>query len=192
MGARHRASIMSLGVLAAGHALAQESTTAFDPARSHAEFQVRVMWLFSVEGRFGGVTGALHIDRAAQTAQVRASIDATGVAMRRKDHEEWVKSAEFFDTSRHPRITFDSAPFPLAVLYGGGDIPGTLTVRGQAQPVHFTLRASDCPGHAAQDCPVVADGAIQRGDFGMRSHRTTLGDRVKLHLTIFGEDRRPQ
>lgn len=177
-----------LGMLVCGgDALAQDTITPFDATRSHAEFQVRVMWLFSVEGRFGNVTGELRLNRAAQTAQVRASIDATRVSMRRKDHEEWVKSAEFFDAARHPRVTFESSSFPLSVLEQGGDIPGTLTVRGQSRPVNFTLRASECPGRAAQACAVVADGSIQRGDFGMKSHRTTLGDRVRLHLTIFGE-----
>jgi polyisoprenoid-binding protein YceI len=177
-----------LGALGcAGAAVAQNTVTAFDATRSHAEFQVRVMWLFSVEGRFGNVTGELRLNHAAQTAQVHASIDATRVSMRRKDHEEWVKSAEFFDAARHPRLTFESAPFPLAVLEQGGDVLGTLTVRGEARPVHFTLRPSECPGHAAHACAVVADGSIQRGDFGMKSHRTTLGDRVRLHLTIFGE-----
>jgi polyisoprenoid-binding protein YceI len=173
-----------------GGALAQDTITSFDANRSRAEFQVRVMWLFSVEGRFGGVTGELRVNHTAQTAQVLASIDATRVSMRRKDHEDWVKSAEFFDVARHPRLTFESSPFPLAVLDRGGDIIGTLTVRGQTRPVHFTLRPSECSGHAAQDCAVMADGSIQRGDFGMKSHRTTLGDRVRLHLTIFGDTRK--
>lgn len=185
-----RLALRLVAVLAAAFAPpgvpAQESVTVFDAARSHAEFQVRVMWLFTVEGRFGGVTGELRIDHAARTAQVNASIDATRVSMRRKDHEDWVKSPEFFDTARHPTLKFESEPFPLAVLDQGGNILGTLSVRGQARPVQFSLRASDCPGDAARACPVIADGSIQRGDFGMKSHRTTLGDRVRLHLTIYG------
>ena len=104
--------------------------------------------------------------------------------MRRDSYEEWVKSAEFFDAARFPFVEFTSEPFPLATLDLGGDILGHLTLRGVTRPMTLRLKPSQCPGKAALDCPVVADGSLQRSEFGMRTRRATLADRVRLHFSV--------
>jgi polyisoprenoid-binding protein YceI len=157
---------------------------ALDSARSSAEFEVRVMWMFDIQGRFGAVTGEVDIDHEARSVRVRARIDARVVSMRRSSYEEWVKSDEFFDAARHPYILFESEPFPLAALELGGDIVGNLTLRGVTRPTSLQLRPSECPGAVALSCDVVADGAVQRSDFGMRTRRATLADKVRLHFTV--------
>ena len=171
-------------LLAVAPAYAKEELLPLDPLRSEAEFQVRVMWLFPVEGRFGHVEGEVSIDRDARLARVRAEIDASKVEMRRDDYVTWVKSAEFFDVARHPRIRFESAPFPLSLLDDGGDIIGDLTLRGETHATHFNIDPSSCEA-GTPDCPVYANGTIPRSEFGMKSHRGTLSDKVKLYFTIF-------
>jgi polyisoprenoid-binding protein YceI len=105
--------------------------------------------------------------------------------MRRDSYEDWVKSAEFFDVEKHPEIVFESEPFPLATLELGGDIMGKLTVRGVTKDTRWNLAPSECPGRAAIDCAVVADGSIQRSEFGMTTRRATLADKVRLHFRIY-------
>ena len=163
----------------------QPELVPLDAKRTQAEFEVRVMWMFDVHGTFGAVSGNVHLDKAAQSVKVEARIDARGVDMRRDSYEEWVKSAEFFDVKKHPEIRFESEPFPLATLDLGGDIVGRLTVRGVTRETRWNVRKSECPGRAAIACPVVADASIQRSEFGMTTRRTTLSDRVRLHLRIF-------
>ncbi len=156
-----------------------------DAARSHAEFEVRAMWLFVVRGRFGAVQGEVRIDRAARSARVVAEIDAAAVRMHSTSHEAWVRSEEFFDVARHPRIRFVSEPFPLVALDEGGDVPGVLDLRGHSEPVAFHLDRAACAKRGGHDCPVHAEGSVLRSAFGMRSRRTTLADRVRLHFTIY-------
>lgn len=158
---------------------------ALDSARSHAEFDVRAMWVFSVRGRFGAVRGTISIDRFRSTAAVDAQIDADAVSMRNPDYEAWVKSAEFFDVEHYPNIHFVSEPITLERMNHGGEITGVLTVRGVSHAVTFTLRPSACPGAAVHGCAAEAEGTIRRSDFGMRSHRISLSDRVDLHFAIF-------
>lgn len=162
-----------------------ETMVPLDARRSQAEFEVRVIWMFDVHGRFGAVNGSVRLDREAQHAQVSARIDARGVDMRRDSYEDWVKSPEFFDVLQYPEILFESEPFPLATLDLGGDIMGKLTVRGVTRDTRWSLAPSECPGRAAFDCPVEADGAIQRSEFGMTTRRATLADKVKLHFRIY-------
>lgn len=183
---RWRHGWLGTGALLLGLAAApvQAERIALDPALSSAEFEIRAMWMFDVDGRFGAVRGEVDIDRAAQSLRVRARIDVRAVRMRRTSYEDWVKSAEFFDAANHADIVFESEPFPLAALDLGGDIVGRLSLRGVTRPTSLRLRPSTCPGAAVLSCPVVADGTLQRSDFGMRTRRATLADKVRLHLNV--------
>jgi polyisoprenoid-binding protein YceI len=156
-----------------------------DAARSLAEFEVRVMWLIPVHGRFGKLQGAISIDHFRGTASVDARIDVNDVHMRSASHETWVKSAEFFDAEHYPQIQFVSDSFALARLKTGGQIDGSLTIRGVVQRARFDLSVSACPDAIARSCPVEATGTIRRSDFGMRSRRGALSDKVQLDFSVY-------
>jgi len=155
-----------------------------DTERSHAEFGVKVMWLLTVHGHFGKVSGDVDVDRFRNFASVHARIDANAVEMNTKSYTEWVKSDEFFDVAHYPEIRFVSESFPLQRLRHGGELSGTLTIRGIDQPATFNLEPSECD-HPAYDCPIVVTGSIRRSAFGMRSRRGALSDKVDLHFEVF-------
>jgi polyisoprenoid-binding protein YceI len=164
-----------------------------DSARSHAEFDVKVMWLVGIRGDFGLVKGKLSIDRFRGTATVDAEIDTNALHMRTHSYETWAKSNEFFDSAQFPKIHFVSDSFPLVRMNHGGDLHGTLTLRGVERPVHMTIDPSDCAEPLHGDCPVEAWGSIYRSEFGMHSRRGALSDKVQLRFSAFvqtpGEDR---
>jgi polyisoprenoid-binding protein YceI len=173
--------------LLAGAARAEEprnDRVELDSARSHATFGVKVMWLVTVHGRFGKVGGIVDVDRVRSFATVDAHIDANAVEMSTQSYVDWVKSDEFFDVARYPEIRFVSESFPLQRLRRGGQLAGTLTIRGVEQPETFKLDAADCD-HPAYDCPIIVSGSIRRSAFGMRSRRGALSDKVDLHFEVF-------
>ena len=180
-----RGMLLAAAMLLAGPAAASD-VILLDGAQSHAEFSVKVLWMFDVSGQFSGVHGHVLVDRARNEAVVDARIDANAVRMRRGGTEEWVKSAEFFDVARYPEIRFLSAPFPLARLAEGGDLPGSLSLRGMKGPMVFNVAPSTC-ARPAVDCAVEASGSLRRGSFGMRSRKGTLADKVELRLSIRAE-----
>ncbi|HVT31093.1 MAG TPA: YceI family protein [Rhodanobacteraceae bacterium] len=188
--ARHRPSpalLLACAFLASALAHAGASRVdhvQLDSKRSQATFVVKVMWLLPVHGRFGKVRGSVDVDRFRNFATVDARIDAGAVEMGNKSYEDWVKSPEFFDVAKHPEIGFVSEPFPLQRLHKGGQLSGTLTIRGIARPEAFDLEPADCD-KPAYDCPIVVTGSIKRSDFGMRSRRGTLGDKVDLHFEVY-------
>jgi polyisoprenoid-binding protein YceI len=159
-------------------------TLIFDPAQSHAEFGVRVMWLIPVHGRFDAVHGTIRIDRFRSSARVEALIDAGDLHMRSHADETWAKSAEFFDAQHYPQIQFLSEPFSLERLKRGGEIAGDLTIRGITRRARFDIDASLCPDAVARDCAAEAAGTIRRSDFGMRSRRGAVSDKVDLSFSI--------
>ena len=165
---------------------------ALDSTRSHADFEVKVLWLIGVHGRFGQVQGSVSIDRVRGTAVADAQIGVEMIRMRKPGYETWVKSAEFFDAQHHPQIHFVSDPFPLGELQAGGEIGGTLRIRDIDRHVTMTLEPSACPEAIAYTCAVEASGSIRRSEFGMRSRRGTLSDNVDLGLTIYLAEKIPE
>ena len=155
-----------------------------DSARSQVDFRIRLIWLLRIGGRFGAVNGNVRVDRFRSEVSVEAHIDVNAIRMDSTSSEEWAKSAEFFDAQDYPLIDFSSEPFPRARLHEGGDLSGTLTLRGIRQTVHFELLPSTCD-HPAYDCPIEVEGSIRRSVFGMHSRHGTLSDRVELRLSVY-------
>jgi polyisoprenoid-binding protein YceI len=162
-----------------------EAPLTLDPKRSTAEFEVKVLWLIGVHGRFGQVDGTITVDRERASVVADARIDVGTITMRNHTYEDWVKSAEFFDVVKFPQIHFVSDAVPQDRLRSGGPIAGTLTVRGIDRRIVLDVEPSACPDAVARSCAVQASGSIQRSDFGMRSRRGTLSDKVELGFSIY-------
>ena len=181
----HAPFILALiAALLSGTAGAADDSVRLDSERSHVDFSVKVLWLVRVEGRFGKVHGSVSVDRFRSQIRVDARIDVDTIRMNSKNYENWVKSPEFFDAGKHPQIEFTSDPIPQERLRKGGELPGTLTVRGIHKMVSFRMRPSSCD-RPAYDCPIEVDGTIRRSDFEMRSRRGTLSDKVDLVFSVY-------
>jgi polyisoprenoid-binding protein YceI len=170
-------------LLLAGTPAAHAETLNIDTAASSAAFEVRVLLVKRIEGRFARVEGVIERDRAAGRFGVDVRVAADSVRMDKPSHADWARSADFFDTARHPWIHFRAESLPESLLQDGGEIDGELTLRGITRPVRFTLVASECP-RPGIDCAVRAEGSVQRGEFGMDARRFVLGDRVQLDFAI--------
>jgi polyisoprenoid-binding protein YceI len=155
-----------------------------DPTRSHAEFGVRLLWLTQVSGSFEHIDGEVTLSARRDVAVVDAHIAVDSIQMSSERFRRWVMAPEFFDAGHYPTIRFVSEPVPVASLEHGGELFGTLTLRGISRPARFELLPSPCPLDKPRDCRIEARGDIQRSEFGMTGHRTALSDQVRLGLVI--------
>ena len=119
-------------------------TLPVDPAHSHAEFGVHVLWFGRIVGRLDKLQGTLDLDRRRGLATVDVHVAAAAVRMDDSGYADWARGPDFFDAARHPQIRFVSQPFPLDRLQQGGDLEGTLTLRGISRPVRFKLLPQPC------------------------------------------------
>lgn len=156
---------------------------AIDSAASRIEFAVRLMLVKRLDGRFPRVEGEVRLDPAQGRAGIDVRIDAREVEMARASWADWARSAEFFDAAHHPWIRFQAADVPLVLFRDGGALQGMLTLRGTTRPVTLEVLPSICE-HPGTDCPVRAEGALERNDFGMTARRFVLGNRVRLQFEI--------
>ncbi|GIX34897.1 MAG: hypothetical protein KatS3mg126_0676 [Lysobacteraceae bacterium] len=153
-----------------------------DPAHSRAEFGVRVFLLRRIEGRFDYLQGELR-----QTSpghyRIHVQVAVQSLVMRQPDHARWARSEEFFDAQRYPWIRFEAEDVAKSLLRDGGELPGWLVLRGVRQPVRFEVLPARCP-RPGLDCPVEAQGEVERSRFGMDARRWAVSDRVRLRLHV--------
>jgi len=110
-----------------------------DPAHSHAQFKVKHMMISNVKGEFTALTGTLKYDSEnLANSQVEASIDAATINTREPQRDTHLKSADFFDVEKYPKLTFKSTRFA-----GKGDgeveVVGDLTIHGVTRSVIFEV-----------------------------------------------------
>ena len=144
-------------------------TYKFDPTHSKIAFQLRHL-LGTARGEFHKFSGTIdfdreHPDRSTVTAIIQvASID-TKIAKR----DQHLRSADFFDASKFPEITFRSR----AVKRTGadsGDITGDLTMHGVTRPMTLHVKlASPITGDSlpARTRWQVTTDPIHRKDFNL-------------------------
>jgi polyisoprenoid-binding protein YceI len=159
---------------------------AIEPAQSQVQFQVRKFWFAHVRGTFPEVSGMLRrIDThiGADLARVEADLAVDGLQMDDAGDRARALGDGFFDAARFPAIHFDSNPFPMRELVGGGVLRGMLDLHGERHPVELALQPSDCPRQPLQ-CVIRVRGTISRSAFGMHGWRGVLSDKVQLDLRI--------
>jgi polyisoprenoid-binding protein YceI len=173
-------------------ASAQVSKWQIDPAHSEADFTVKHMGISNIHGRFGNVTGTLTLnDKEIAKSDVNATIDIstvdTGVAQR----DTHLKSADFFDVSKYPQMTFVSKS--LSNNNGQQELIGDLTIHGVTKSVTLALEGpskEQVDPYGKTRRAFSATTSIHRQDFGLvwngnlKSGDVVVGDDVQVELDI--------
>jgi polyisoprenoid-binding protein YceI len=112
----------------------------FEPGHTAAGFCVRHMMVTFVRGHFKDVHGTLIFDPANPSAtSVEATIEAAAIWTGESARDDHLKSADFLDVEKHPKITFAGKQVELA----GADeavLTGELTIRGVTRTVPLRVR----------------------------------------------------
>src|SRR5438132_10840150 len=106
---------MKIGNLMAALMIAGLGTTAFakesyrfDPSGSTIGFTVH-QFLGTTRGKFTNFSGRIEVDRERpENSSVTAQIEVRTIDTRIKKRDDHLRSAEFFDVEKFPRITFKS------------------------------------------------------------------------------------
>jgi polyisoprenoid-binding protein YceI len=114
-----------------------------DPAHTLAEFEARHMMLTKVRGQFNEVSGELVVDEEnPENSRVEVEIDARSIDSRSTDRDTHLRSADFLDVEKHPKITFRSKRVEGAHGDPGDEfrVVGDLTIRGETREVELDAR----------------------------------------------------
>ena len=129
-------ALAAAAVLFAGPASAADYV--IDTAKSHASINFRIKHLgYSwLTGRFDKFNGTFSFDEAKpEASKVKVEIDTDSVNSNHAERDKHLRDADFLDTSKFPKATFESTEVKL-----DGDkatITGNLTLRGVTKPVEI-------------------------------------------------------
>lgn len=145
-----------------------------------------------VEGRLGSIEGAIMIDaRDLAASSVHASIDVSGIDTGIRLRDKHLRSHDFFDVKRFPRVTFTSDGVE-AISTDSFRVRGALTIRDVTQPVDLDVTFEDAADGAdgQRRARFAASAVLSRRAFGL-SGRAPSGpggliasDRVDVVLHI--------
>jgi polyisoprenoid-binding protein YceI len=166
-------------------------TYTLDAGHSDVGFSVRHMMVSNVRGSFHAFSGTVTWDPTRPEAtRIDVAIDVASIDTREPKRDEHLRSADFFDAEKYPKMTFTSRR--ATPRRGGGvDVVGDLTIRGTTREI--TLVVDDIAPEHADPWGNVRSGAtakatIRRSDFGMRWNAALeaggvlVGDEIKIAI----------
>jgi polyisoprenoid-binding protein YceI len=169
------------------------STWKLDPAHSVAEFKVRHMMIANVKGQFTVIAGSLTLDPNEITnSRIEASVDAASINTRDAQRDGHLKSPDFFDVEKYPKLTFQSTRVERR---GEGELAvrGNLTIHGVTQEVVFGVEGPTPPHKdpwGNTRIGVSATAKINRKDFGLNWNAALeaggflVGDEITITLDV--------
>ncbi|MGA2770473.1 MAG: YceI family protein [Bryobacteraceae bacterium] len=173
--------------------MSQTVTYVIDPSHSTAGFKVRHLMVSNVRGEFSDVAGTVVFDAEdSANSKVEAAIDATTIQTRDNQRDQHLKSADFFDVEKFPKITFISKKV-APVGEGEWRVVGDLSIHGVTKEVVLDVEG---PTPEVKDpwgnikIGATATTKVNRKDFGLgwnvalEAGGVLVGDEVAIQLEL--------
>ena len=179
-------SIGALLLVVVSSAASAKESYKFEPSGSKIGFSVR-QFLGTTQGKFTNFSGSIEVDREhPENSSVTAQIEARSIDTQIKKRDDHLRSAEFFDVQKFPRITFKSRSVKRTGPQSG-DILGDLTMHDVTKPVTLNVvvnKVGQNPLDRIDSAGFSARGTLKRSDFGMTTYLGAIGDDVDLIIEI--------
>ena len=180
------ASVLLLsGVSALGQAA---STWTIDSAHSNASFEIKHLGVSTVRGSIHHIDGKVEWDdKDPGKCSVVADLDASTINTGEDARDKHLKSADFFDVEKYPKLHFQSTQ--VTKVGGKYKVVGNLTLGGQTKAVTLDVDGPVPPQKGMRGGLVSGFSAtttISRKDFnfGQKYSQPMLGDDVKIVLDL--------
>ncbi len=179
-------SSLALGLLVPARAAVE--TYNIDPVHSSVGFSIRHVFS-KIPGSFTKFSGTLVVDRAdLEKSSVEAVIEIKSLDTRSAKRDADVQGADYFDSAKHPTITFKSTSWKKtgADTY---DVTGNLTIKGVTKPVVLQAKLLGFgPGlMGAYVSGWEVTTTLKRHDFGVNGPAwlgTAIGEEVAVTIGI--------
>jgi polyisoprenoid-binding protein YceI len=176
-------------LLVAGLAHADSVEWKLDTSHTSVGFSVPHLVVSSVDGKFKEATASIKLDDADLTkSTVSVEINAASIDTGDQKRDDHLKSPDFFDAKKFPKLTFKSTK--IAKAGAAYKLTGDLTIRDVTKSVTLDATVSapvKTPwGNQARAAKV--SGKIKRGDFGLKWNKAletggvVVGDEVTIDV----------
>jgi polyisoprenoid-binding protein YceI len=172
-------------------ALPTEGEWKLDQAHTNLGFVARYLMVTKVRGRFRDFEGTIHIGKAPEESRVEVTMDAASIDTDNETRDEHLRSPDFLDVQRFPKLTFKSTSIEVT-----GDtslrVEGDLTIRDVTRPVVLDAEFEGTTKGIRGDSRVAfsASTEIDREDWGimwnmaLETGGVLVGKRVRIELEV--------
>lgn len=176
------ASLLATGALFAG-------TYNLDLAHSSVGFKVKHMMVSNVKGQFNTFNGSFNYDEKTKTlTSLNGTVDTDSVDTQNEKRNTHLKSADFFDVTKYPTMTFELTKVEGDTAYAN------ITLHGVTKEVKFELEKNgtitDPWGNTRTG--LALSGTIDREDYGLTWNKVIeasgvlVGKTVKINIELEG------
>lgn len=162
-----------------------------DDSHSQVGFSVKHMMISNVKGKFKSYEADIDFDIKKKTFNsLKATIDANSVDTDIEKRDEHLRSSDFFEVEKHPKITFVMTKYT-----SNGDkgvMEGDITIRGVTKKIKLDTTVNgvikDFKGNTRAGFSL--SGELNRKDFGLNWNKVlefggfAVGDEVKIVIEL--------
>jgi polyisoprenoid-binding protein YceI len=163
-----------------------------DPSHSEIQFKIRHLMITNVTGSFGKFSADVETtDENFETAKISFSAAVDSITTNDEQRDGHLKSADFFEISKFPTLTFVSTKFER-ISGEEYNLFGDLTFHGITKSIKLHVEhggvIKDPWGNTRTGFTV--EGKINRKEFGLVWNAVTeagglvVGEDVKLHASV--------
>ena len=164
-----------------------------DPMHSEVQFKVKHLVISTVTGFFKSFEGELDtVSDDFTDADISFSLDIDSIDTNQTQRDAHLKSADFFDAEKYPKITFKSKSFKKTGEDDEFELVGDLTIKGVTKQVTLAAEyggsADDFYGNTKAGFEIT--GKINRKEFGLTWEGVTeagsivVGEDIKLNINV--------
>ncbi|HEX2605980.1 MAG TPA: YceI family protein [Flavisolibacter sp.] len=182
--------IVALSAITAVFAFTTVSNWTVDKAHSNLGFTITHLGISDINGSFGNYEVTIHASKDDfSDAVVEMTADVASINTHIDMRDKHLKSADFFDAEKFPKLSFKSTAIKAAGK-GKYKLTGDLTLHGITKPVTLDLWHRGTIEHPMSKAPTSGfqvTGMIRRSDFNLGAGfpAPMLSDEV--HIKADGE-----
>jgi polyisoprenoid-binding protein YceI len=167
-----------------------------DASHSKLGFAVTHMMVSETEGKFKVYEGKVSSPKADADftdAKIEFSVDAASINTDDEKRDGHLKSADFFDVAKYPKITFVSKSMKPGKVKGTYILIGDLTMHGVTKTVTLTAIGASkivIDPYKMERYAFKVTGVINRVDFGLKYNAAleaggvALSEEVRLDINV--------
>ncbi len=162
-----------------------------DPTHSEVQFKIKHLVITTVTGHFFNFSGDVEASENFDAINTNFEADINSISTNNEGRDGHLKSEEFFDVEKHPKLIFKSKGLKKT---GEGEfnLSGDLTLKGITKNITLSVSyegtATDPWGNVKAGFEL--NGKINRNDYGLNWSAVTeagglvVSDEVKIHANI--------
>lgn len=184
-------TLLTLGLTASAFAAKAipEGKFAIDGMHSKIGFEIPHLVISTVEGKFDKYEGTFTVDKKIDKSKVEVSIDVDSINTGIGQRDTHLKSPDFFDAAKYPKMTFTSTK--VSQKDETLTVTGDLKIKDVSKKITFDLKYLGAvkDGYGAEKLAFKGKTKISRKEFGLKWNQAVeagpvVGDEVEISLAL--------